>query len=145
MSKKELAWLIVRLVGIGLLFNSLRYAFIVVENLLIVSQNDNGKVLLSQSSGLFTGWVIEAIVYGLLGFYFLFNGNLLYRLLVRESTGRGGQKEIIKNLIVSKTPISEVLQRTVFETFYSQMGFMPYSQQGQYSVKQFLFNSTPLI
>lgn len=84
MSKREWAWLIVRIIGVGLLFNSLRYAFIVFENLLLVSQTDNGKILLSQSSGLITGWIIEAIVYGLLGLYFIFGGNLLHQLLVKE-------------------------------------------------------------
>ena len=92
MSKRDLAWLIVRLVGIGLLFNSLRYAFIVFENLLLASQTNNGKVLLSQGSGLITGWVIEAIIYGLLGLYFLLNGSLLHQLIVREPN-----KDVRKN------------------------------------------------
>ena len=85
MTKKQLAWLIVRFIGVCSLFNSLRFAFIILENVMMTSKADMGKVLLEQGAGLIAGWFIEAIVYFIIGVYLLLNGKILFNLLNRES------------------------------------------------------------
>ena len=85
MTKKQLAWLFVKVFGACSLFNSLRLAFIVFENVMMASNVSNGKALLSQGAGLILGWIIESIVYFIIGIYLLLNGRILFYLFNRES------------------------------------------------------------
>lgn len=85
MTKKEVTWLIIRLLGICSIFNAFRYFFIIIENWLLASSAELGEATISQSSGLFMGWTIELIFYFIIGLYLLFNGKLLFFVLNRES------------------------------------------------------------
>ena len=92
MTKREVAWLIVRFIGICLVLNACRYLFIVLENVMMASTANKGDVALSQGSGLISGWIVEAIVSLIVGLYLLKNGNLLFHLLNHESD-RGSLEE----------------------------------------------------
>lgn len=84
MTKKDVAWLIVRITGVCFLWNAGSYMFIVLQNLLLAT-GANKESLLSEASGLISVWVIEAIISLLLGIYFLKNGKFLFELINRES------------------------------------------------------------
>ncbi|MDQ3847331.1 MAG: hypothetical protein M3261_00060 [Thermoproteota archaeon] len=84
MSKREVAWLIVRVIGVCLVLNACRYLFIVLENVMLASQAKNAETILSEASGLISGWLIEGIVSFIAGLYFLKNGCLLFQLLNYE-------------------------------------------------------------
>lgn len=85
MTKKQLAWLIVRVIGVFSLYNALKYAFIVFENVMMTSNIDNGNVLLEKGAGLISGWIVEGIVYLLIGLYLIIDGRVLFNLFNRES------------------------------------------------------------
>ena len=88
MTKREVVWLMVRVVGVCLLLNACRYLFIVIENILNAVQADKGAVVLSQGSGLIAGWVLEAIVSFIAGMYLIKDGGLLFRWLNHEPDTR---------------------------------------------------------
>ncbi|HEY0427624.1 MAG TPA: hypothetical protein VGC76_07555 [Pyrinomonadaceae bacterium] len=84
MTKKDVAWLIVRIIGICFLWNAGSYLFIVFQNLLLAA-GASKETLLSEASGLISVWVIEAVVSLILGIYFLKNGKFLFELINSES------------------------------------------------------------
>jgi hypothetical protein len=84
MTKRHLAWLLIRIAGTCLLFNSLRFLFIILENVLLASSSFDGKIVLSQGSGLIAGWAIEAGIYFIIGIYLLLDGKRLFDLWDRE-------------------------------------------------------------
>lgn len=91
MTKKQIVWLLVRIAGAISVFNSLRFVFIIVENLLLASTSDVLKTTIGQASGLISGWAIEAVVYFSIGLYLLLNGKILFDLLDREAPSQERQ------------------------------------------------------
>ena len=81
MDKRDVSWLIVRVLGLAFVINAGRYLFIIIENLMLASKADLGKTLLSQSSGLISGWVIEAVVYFIIGLFLLLDGKFLFEII----------------------------------------------------------------
>ena len=84
MNKNELCWLLVRATGVGLLFNGLRYVLIVFENILVISTGPTGNLLISQSSGLFASWCLEALISIAVGAYLIKNGQIIFKWLSFE-------------------------------------------------------------
>lgn len=85
MNKNQLCWLLVRIVGVFAVFNGLRYSLIVIENILAAPAGENGRLLLSQSSGLLGGWCIEALVSFGVGVYLIKRGKILFLWLSSEA------------------------------------------------------------
>jgi hypothetical protein len=85
LTKKQVVWLLVRIAGVALLANGIRYFLIVLENIMMGMSVAKGQELLSAGSGLITGWIIEAVLFCAAGFYLLEDGRLLFRWLNRES------------------------------------------------------------
>lgn len=81
MTKKEICWLVVRLIGICLLFNALRYAVAMIENLLLISSTPAGQMLVSQTAGLMKLWCCEAIASFVAGLYLIKRGHVLFEWL----------------------------------------------------------------
>lgn len=84
MNKKELSWFVVRLIGVGLLLNALRYTAIVIENIINLPGGPAGNALMAQSSGLLTGWSVEALLSLGAGVYLIKRGDFLFRWLHSE-------------------------------------------------------------
>lgn len=84
MTKRESTWLIVKVIGVCLLLYGAKGLFAVLESLLMVTKASNGDVLLTQNSGLISGWLIEAIVSLLAGFYLIKDGSILFEWLNHE-------------------------------------------------------------
>lgn len=84
MNKRELSWFMVRLIGVGLVLNGMRYVAIVIENILLVPTGPAGKMLLSQSSGLLGGLAMEALVSLAVGVYLIKRGDFLFHWLNSE-------------------------------------------------------------
>lgn len=84
MNKKELSWFVVRLIGVGLVLIGMRYVAIVIENLLVLRASPAGQMLLSQSSGLLSGWVMEALFSLGAGVYLIKRGDFLFHWLNSE-------------------------------------------------------------
>lgn len=94
MTKKQLAWLIIRIIGVFLLYKSLNLAFVVFQNLMAATSLDNSNIVLEKGAGLFSGWIVEGIVYLLLGLYFVIDGKVLFNLLDRET--ESDEEDMIK-------------------------------------------------
>ncbi len=84
MTKKETCWLLVRLIGLCLLFNGLRYAITLIENLLLISSSSAGDMLVSQTAGLMKLWCCEAVASFGAGIYLIKSGHLLFEWLSFE-------------------------------------------------------------
>jgi len=85
-TKKQIVWLSVRIIGTLAIFNSLRFVFTILENLLLITNSEMRTITISQGSGLVIGWTVEAIAYFAIGLYLLLNGTILFDLLNRESS-----------------------------------------------------------
>lgn len=81
MTKKETCWLLVRVIGLCLLFNGLRYALTLVESLLMISANPAGPMLISQSAGLMMFWFCDAVASFVVGIYLIKGGRVLFQWL----------------------------------------------------------------
>lgn len=81
MSKKEMCWLLVRLIGLCLLFNGLRHVIALIENLLLISSNPAGQMLVSQTAGLMKLRCCEAVASFGAGIYLIKRGRLLFECL----------------------------------------------------------------
>ena len=84
MTKEDAAWLIVRTMGVGFIIYSIRYLFIIMQNFMLATTSDMGKLLISQSSGLLAGWLIEGAFYLVVGLLLLFKGRFLFCLINRN-------------------------------------------------------------
>ncbi|HEU4376443.1 MAG TPA: hypothetical protein VFS02_23320 [Telluria sp.] len=84
MNKQELSWFMVRLIGVGLVLNGMRYVAIVIENILVMRTGPAGQILMSQSSGLLGGWVAEALISLAVGVYLIKRGDFLFHWLNSE-------------------------------------------------------------
>lgn len=84
MNKQELSWFTVRIIGVGLTLNALRYSAIVLENILNLPSGPAGKMLLAQSSGLLGSWTIEALLSLGAGVYLIKRGDFLFHWLNSE-------------------------------------------------------------
>lgn len=84
MNKKELSWFAVRLIGVGLLLNAMRYTAIVIENIMNLPSGPTGNALMAQSSGLLTGWTLEALLSLGAGVYLIKRGDFLFHWLNSE-------------------------------------------------------------
>lgn len=84
MNKQELSWFTVRIIGVGLTLNALRYTAIVLENILNLPSGPAGKMLMAQSSGLFGSWAIEALLSLGAGVYLIKRGDFLFHWLNSE-------------------------------------------------------------
>lgn len=84
MNKKELSWFAVRLIGVGLLLNAMRYTAIVIENIMNLPSGPAGNALMAQSSGLLTGWTLEALLSIVAGVYLIKRGDFLFHWLNSE-------------------------------------------------------------
>ncbi|WP_028102759.1 hypothetical protein [Pseudoduganella violaceinigra] len=85
MNKKEICWLLVRATGVALLLNGLRYALLVIENILAVPTGSAGQMLMSNSAGLFASWCLEAVLFVGVGVYLIKRGGFLFNWLNSES------------------------------------------------------------
>lgn len=81
MTKKELCWLLVRLIGLCLLFNGMRSVFTLLETLFLVSSNPAGQMVMSQSAGLMKFWCCEAVMSFAAGIYLIKRGHIVFQWL----------------------------------------------------------------
>lgn len=84
MNKKEICWLLVRFIGLCLLFNGVRYTVVLIESLLVISSGPAGPMLASQSGGLMKLWCGEAIASFIAAAYFIKRGHLVFGWLHAE-------------------------------------------------------------
>ena len=85
MTKSNICWLIVRLLGLFFIYEALRWTSSILTSLTTASTTSRGAVLLSESLGLISGMAICAAICLLLGAYLLLNGTLIYKLLMSEN------------------------------------------------------------
>jgi hypothetical protein len=88
MNKNQLCWLLVRMIGVCLVFNGLRYTLIVIENILAAPPGEAGQLLLSHSAGLLGGWCLQALASFVAGAYLIKRGKILFLWLSAEADHR---------------------------------------------------------
>lgn len=84
MTKKELCWFLVRVIGICMLLNAVRYAATLIESLLVVGNNPAAPMMAPQTSALMTLLCWEAIASFLAGIYLLKRGQVVFKWLSFE-------------------------------------------------------------
>lgn len=82
MTKKEVAWLLIRLAGLWLLWQAVAGAVTLISSYLHVSQNGE---LLSRSAGVFWQMALQMMINLGVGLYCVFGGSLLFQILDSES------------------------------------------------------------
>ena len=82
MTKEEVVWLLVRIIGLCFLVNGFRYGFIVCENIMVMSASS--PELYSKGSGLLNTFILEGLVCLIVGISLLKNGRILFRMLNSE-------------------------------------------------------------
>lgn len=85
MNKNQLCWLLVRIIGVLLVFNGVRYTLIVIENILAAPSGEAGQLLVSHSSGLLGGWCLQAVASFVAGVYLIKRGKILFLWLSSEA------------------------------------------------------------
>ena len=81
MNKKEVIWLLIRIAGLYLIWQSVQ-SLVALSSGLVAAINT--PRLWSVSAGVFFQSVLQIGLYLSLGFYMLLNGRLFYHLLSRE-------------------------------------------------------------
>lgn len=79
MTKEELVWLLVRIIGLGFLINGFRYGFIVFENIMVMSAS--GPELQARGAGLLNAFILEGLICLIVGISLLKSGRILFGLL----------------------------------------------------------------
>lgn len=82
MSKKEVAWLLIRLAGLLLLWQAVAGAVTLVSSYLFVSENAE---LLSRSAGVFWQMTLVMLINLGFGLYCVFGGSVLFQILDSEN------------------------------------------------------------
>lgn len=81
MSKKDVIWLLIRIAGLYLIWQSVQ-SLVALSSGLVAAGNTPG--LLSVSAGVFFQSILRIGLYLSLGFYMLLNGKLFFHLLSRQ-------------------------------------------------------------
>jgi hypothetical protein len=82
-SRQNIAWGLTKAAGMLLLWNALNSFFTILQNTLMATAANQGR-LLSEASGLMSGWVAEGFICGVLGIYLLVSGRILMRLMGQD-------------------------------------------------------------
>ena len=82
MTKKEVAWLLIRLAGVLLLWQAIAGAVTLVNSYLFVSENAE---LLSRSGGVFWQMILLMLINLAFGLYCVFGGSVLFQILDSEN------------------------------------------------------------
>ncbi len=88
MTKNEVAWLLIRLAGIWLLWQAVEGTVTLISSYLFLVQNDQ---LIPRSAGVFWQIGLSVTVHLILGVFCLSaGGNILFNILTREDGDSGG-------------------------------------------------------
>ncbi|HEV7643846.1 MAG TPA: hypothetical protein VGO50_07910 [Pyrinomonadaceae bacterium] len=81
MNKKEVVWLVVRLIGVYLLYLAAITSISLIGTLLTALQTPE---LASRSMSMFVSPALLAVMEGIVGFYLVNTGTVLFNILARE-------------------------------------------------------------
>ena len=89
MTKREVAWLIVKLAGLYFLWQAVETALSFAASYAIAGSN---AALLSQSGGVFLHFILKTALYAWLGLYCVGNGRVFFHFLNHEPDDGGGNQ-----------------------------------------------------
>jgi hypothetical protein len=81
MKKEEIIWLLIRIAGLYLLFESLQETLALFSSFLVALKSTQ---LMTVSAGVFIQAILRILLLTSVGLYLVFNGSLVFHLLNRQ-------------------------------------------------------------